>query len=244
MKKTSSLALALLLAISLHAQAPIQETSVKIGPITTPAFSVTLDRDPAIAQDALKKRLKDAKLKTKNVEGYTAALEQTIPEIAQTPINLYAKIEQQGRRDNKNTTITLAAIPSNLTVDQTQLQNNLRLFLENFILYLDKFEALKNMDEQLAELKKAEKIKSNAIANLADLEKTIANDQQKISAKQKEIESLRQKISDCENDISKLESNIKRNSDKKTDALEKINEADKNVKVIEAEVERFRALAQ
>ena len=97
---------------------------------------------------------------------------------------------------------------------------------------------------RFAELKKAEKNKSNAIANLADLEKTIANDQQKISAKQKEIESLRQKISDCENDISKLESNIKRNSDKKTDALEKINEADKNVKVIEAEVERFRALAQ
>lgn len=244
MKKTSSFIILLLLALSLHAQAPVQETTVKIGPITTPAFTVTLNKNPTLTQDALKKRLKDAKLKTKTIEGYTAALEQILPELSELPVNLYTKVEQQGRRDNNTAVVTLAAIPSNLTVDQTQLQNNLRLFLESFILYLDKFEALKNMDEQLAELKKAEKIKSNAIANLADLEKTIANDQQKISSKQKEIESLRQKISDCENDISKLESNIKRNSDKKTDAQEKINEADKNVKAIEAEVERFRALAQ
>lgn len=244
MKKLFSLTITVLMSLSLSAQVVIEETTVKIGPITTPAFTVTLNKDATLTQDAMKKRLKEAKLKTKNTEGYIAALEQVFAEVSEVPVNFYTKVEQQGRRDNKTVTITVAAIPSNLTIDQATMNANVHLFLENFITYVDKFEALKNMDEQLAELKKAEKVKSNAISNLADLEKSIVNDQQKIASKQKELESLRQKIDDCMNDISKLESNIKRNTDKKTDAQEKINEADKNVKIIEAEVERFRALAQ
>lgn len=244
MKKVLSITAAVLMSLSLSAQVVIEETTVKIGPITTPAYTATLNKDASLTQDAMKKCLKDAKLKTKSTEGYIASLEQVFSEISEVPVNFYTKVEQQGRRDSKTVTITVAAIPSNLTVDQAAMYANVRLFLENFITYVDKFEALKNMDEKLVELKKAEKLKANAISDLGDLEKSIANDQQKIASKQKDIESLRQKISDYEKDIEKLESNIKRNNDKKSDAQDKINEADKNVKAIEAEVERFRELAQ
>ena len=244
MKKVFSITAAVLMSLSLSAQVVIEETAVKIGPITTPAYTATLNKDASLTQDAMKKRLKDAKLKTKSTEGYIASLEQVFSEISEVPVNFYTKVEQQGRRDSKTVTITVAAIPSNLTVDQAAMNANVRLFLENFITYVDKFEALKNMDEKLVELKKAEKLKANAISDLGDLEKSIANDQQKIASKQKDIESLRQKISDYEKDIEKLESNIKRNNGKKSDAQDKINEADKNVKAIEAEVERFRELAQ
>lgn len=244
MKKVLSITAAVLMSLSLSAQVVIEETTVKIGPITTPAYTATLNKDASLTQDAMKKRLKDAKLKTKSTEGYIASLEQVFSEISEVPVNFYTKVEQQGRRDSKTVTITVAAIPSNLTVDQAAMYANVRLFLENFITYVDKFEALKNMDEKLVELKKAERLKANAISDLGDLEKSIANDQQKIASKQKDIESLRQKISDYEKEIEKLESNIKRNNDKKSDAQDKINEADKNVKAIEAEVERFRELAQ
>ena len=87
MKRLFAFAIAVLMVVSLNAQ-DINESTVRIGNLNAPAYSLTLQKDKKVVQKALDQRFKDAKLKTKKSEGFDACLGAIFQEIAPSPINL------------------------------------------------------------------------------------------------------------------------------------------------------------
>lgn len=242
-KKIVLAAVCVAMSMGVMAQS-VQETVVTVGALTVPAYTMTIEKDAKLVEGAVKARLADAKLKTKNSEGYIAALEQVVPELATVPVSLYAKVTEQGKKKNKVTVITLCATSTDLTIDQNTLKDNVRTYLGGFAQYVDRYEASQNMAEQQERLKKAEKEAAAAAAAVTNLDKSIASSQKKIEDKRKDIEKLHAKIKDTEKEIADLEKSIEKDRSRKTDAEKRVEEADSNVRAVQAEVDRYRGMAE
>lgn len=242
-KKVIVLALAAFIGTSLMAQT-VQETTTMVGEKTVTAYTVSLQKDVKMVQEAMNQRLKDAKLKTKKSEGFIAALDQVFTDISQNSLSLYTKVEEQGKRKDKVTVVTVCAISNDLTISQSTINGNVHNFLQNFIQYINKYEAGQQMEAEQANLKKAEKAAGKAAAAVTDLENDITKAQKKIEDRRKDIEKYQQKIADCEKEIADLQKSIEKNSGKKAEAERKAEEANQNVKAAESEVEKYRQLSE
>lgn len=236
-KKFLSLAAAVLMYVGVNAQ--VQETTIKIGDFTAPAYTVTLNQDGGLVQDAMNARLKEAKLKTKKTDGYVACLDQAFVDITSKPINFYTKVEGK-----KNATVTVSAICTDLTIDQTTLQNNVKSFLESFVKYVDRYEALEYLEKAQKNLKKAQKTYESAVSDKEGLEKDIQKSQDKINDKKQDIDKYNEKIKGCQEDIKKYEADIQKYSGKRSEYDKKVSEADKALKDAQAEVDKYQKLAQ
>lgn len=235
-KKAMILAMGLMLTVGAFAQGVI-ETVATVGTMTVPAMSMNIDTDAKLAQEAMRNRLKEAGLKTKNNEGYLAAIEQVFAEVSATPISFFAKVEEQGRRKNKVTVVTVCAIPTDLTQNQAVLMSALRSFLEGFPQYIERYQAQQNMEQEQGNLRKAEKAAASAASAVANIDQNIASMQSK-------IERLRAKIKECEDEIADLERKISREQNRRNEAQQRADEADNNVRATQNEVERYRQMAQ
>lgn len=242
-KKVIALALAAFMGVNLMAQS-VLETTAMVGEKTVTAYTISMQKDVKIVQEAMNQRLKDAKLKTKKSEGYIAALDQVFGEISQTSMSLYTKVEEQGKRKDKVAVVTVCAISNDLTISQSTINSNVRNFVQDFAQYVNKYEANLNMQAEQANLKKAEKAADKAAAVVTGLDKDITKAQKKIEDKRKEIEKLQQKIADCEKEIADLEKSIEKNTGKKADAEKKANDAQQNVRAVEGEVEKYRQMSE
>lgn len=242
-KKVIVLALAAFIGTSLMAQT-VQETTTMVGEKTVTAYTVSLQKDVKMVQEAMNQRLKDAKLKTKKSEGFIAALDQVFTDISQNSLSLYTKVEEQGKRKDKVTVVTVCAISNDLTISQSTINGNVHNFLQNFIQYINKYEASQQMEAEQANLKKAEKAAGKAAAAVTDLENDITKAQKKIEDRRKDIEKYQQKIADCEKEIADLQKSIEKNTGKKAEAERKAEEANQNVKAVEGEVEKYRQLSE
>ena len=233
MKKLLLLPVALMAFATAMGQ-DVKSESIKVGTVTTPGFTILIEKSANLVSDALEQRLKDANLKTKKSEGFVAALDQLFAEIAPEPINFYTKVE----KDSKNSClVTVCVIPTDLTADREVMQGNLRAFLQNLVQYVNRFEAKNNMEAEQDNLKKAQKKQASAVGAVEKLDKKIAN-------KRKDIEKYKEKIKECEEDIKKLEADITKDQDKKSDAQKTVEQANENVKNAEGEVEKYRQLAE
>lgn len=242
-KKVIVLALAAFIGTSLMAQT-VQETTTMVGEKTVTAYTVSLQKDVKMVQEAMNQRLKDAKLKTKKSEGFIAALDQVFTDISQNSLSLYTKVEEQGKRKDKVTVVTVCAISNDLTISQSTINGNVHNFLQNFIQYINKYEAGQQMEAEQANLKKAEKAAGKAAAAVTDLENDITKAQKKIEDRRKDIEKYQQKIADCEKEIADLQKSIEKNTGKKAEAERKAEEANQNVKAVESEVEKYRQMSE
>ena len=242
-KKVIVLALAAFIGTSLMAQT-VQETTTMVGEKTVTAYTVSLQKDVKMVQEAMNQRLKDAKLKTKKSEGFIAALDQVFTDISQNSLSLYTKVEEQGKRKDKVTVVTVCAISNDLTISQSAINGNVRNFVQNFVQYINKYEAGQQMEAEQANLKKAEKAAGKAAAAVTDLENDITKAQKKIEDRRKDIEKYQQKIADCEKEIADLQKSIEKNSGKKAEAEKKAEEANQNVKAAESEVEKYRQMSE
>lgn len=242
-KKVIVLALAAFIGTSLMAQT-VQETTTMVGEKTVTAYTVSLQKDVKMVQEAMNQRLKDAKLKTKKSEGFIAALDQVFTDISQNSLSLYTKVEEQGKRKDKVTVVTVCAISNDLTISQSAINGNVRNFVQNFVQYINKYEASQQMEAEQANLKKAEKAAGKAAAAVTDLENDITKAQKKIEDRRKDIEKYQQKIADCEKEIADLQKSIEKNTGKKAEAERKAEEANQNVKAVEGEVEKYRQLSE
>lgn len=242
-KKVIVLALAAFIGTSLMAQT-VQETTTMVGEKTVTAYTVSLQKDVKMVQEAMNQRLKDAKLKTKKSEGFIAALDQVFTDISQNSLSLYTKVEEQGKRKDKVAVVTVCAISNDLTISQNAINSNVRNFVQNFVQYINKYEASQQMEAEQANLKKAEKAAGKAAAAVTDLENDITKAQKKIEDRRKDIEKYQQKIADCEKEIADLQKSIKKNTGKKAEAERKAEEANQNVKAVEGEVEKYRQLSE
>lgn len=240
-----SIVLAILAMFAVNAMAQIaQEATVKVGMLTVPAYTLSIEKDVKMVQNGLNQYLKDAKLKTTKDQGYIAVVDQLIPEIASAPVNLYVKVEEQGKKKNRVAVVTMCAITADLTIDQNQMRDRTRTFLEGFGPYMVKYEAGLNMQAEKKNLKQAEKAAASAVAAVNSLDKNISNDQKRIEDKRAEIVKLQNKIKDLEKEIKDLESNIEKNTSKKADAERKVEDANENVNARQGEVERYRQIAE
>ena len=242
-KKVIVLALAAFIGTSLMAQT-VQETTTMVGEKTVTAYTVSLQKDVKMVQEAMNQRLKDAKLKTKKSEGFIAALDQVFTDISQNSLSLYTKVEEQGKRKDKVTVVTVCAISNDLTISQSAINGNVRNFVQNFVQYVNRYEAGQQMEAEQANLKKAEKAAGKAAAVVSGLESDITKAQKKIEDRRKDIEKYQQKIADCEKEIADLQKSIDKNSGKKAEAERKAEEANQNVKAAESEVEKYRQLSE
>ena len=243
MKKTVLFVVMAILSFSIRAQV-VEESVATVGNLTVPASTLTIDKDIKLVQNAMEQYLKDLKLKTQKQEGYVMAINAFVETISISPINLYTKVEEQGKKKNRVTRITAAAVSTDLTIDQTTLRGNVKTWLSGFVDYLARYEAQQQMNAEKQNLKKAEKEQKAAIAASNAVDKSIANDQKKIADKQKEIKKLQQKIKDLERDIADLEKNIEKSGKKKEDAQRKVEEANQGVSNAQGEVERYREMAK
>lgn len=242
-KKVIVLALAAFIGTSLMAQT-VQETTTMVGEKTVTAYTVSLQKDVKMVQEAMNQRLKDAKLKTKKSEGFIAALDQVFTDISQNSLSLYTKVEEQGKRKDKVTVVTVCAISNDLTISQSAINGNVRYFVQNFVQYVNRYEAGQQMEAEQANLKKAEKAAGKAAAAVTDLENDITKAQKKIEDRRKDIEKYQQKIADCEKEIADLQKSIEKNTGKKAEAERKAEEANQNVKAVEGEVEKYRQMSE
>lgn len=232
---------AMLMAFSMVMAQNIETKSVQVGTVTAPGFSVTIQKKADLVQDAMNKRLKDAGLKTKKSEGFIAALDQLFAEIATDPVNLYTKVE----KDSKNSaTVTVCVIPTDLTADREAMMANVRRFTEDFVQYVNRFEAQNNMEAEKDNLKKAEKGQAKAVAAVEKLDKNIQKNKEKIADKKKDIEKYNQKIKEAQEDIKKLESEIAKDEQKKAGAQKDVEKANDNVRNVQGEVEKYRQQAE
>lgn len=239
MKKVFTFAAAALMALGLAAQVP-QETNAAIGDLTVPACTVSLQKDVKLVKGAMEQYLKEARLKTSNQQGYTVAVNQTVPSIAAEPVSLYTKVEKQ----KKNTVVTLAVIGTDLTVDQTDLRDNAKSWLSDFVQYISRYEASQQMATEQKNLDKAQKAADKAAKAAAAIDKAIAKDNQKIADKRKDIAKYQEKIKACEQDIKNLQADIEKQQKKKGDADAKVNAANQNVNAAQDEVDRYRQMAE
>lgn len=241
MKKNLLLLSALLFAGFTAMGQSITTKDIQIGNSKAPAFTVTIEKNVDLVEDAMEKRLKEAGLKTKKVEGYLAALDQFFAEISSDPINLYTKVEKKSKNA---TTVTVCANPTNLADNREAIQGNVSRFLANFIQFVDKFDAQQKMEEHQSNLKKAQKQHASAVGVVEKHDKNIQKAQEKIAEKKQEIEKYKAKIAALQEDIKDLEASIAKSSDKKADAQKDVDEAHKNVKSVEGEVEKYRSLSE
>lgn len=243
-KKVLSLAMATLLFVGLKAQS-VETVQVKIGDGAERAYQVAINHNGELTQNALKHCLeKEGKLKSKKKDGFIAYLNQTYNRLCSSAINLYTKVEEQGKKADKTALVTMCAKPMDLTVDVNVVNSAVIQFLEEFSLYVDKYEAYEKMEIEQENLKKAQKVQEKAVSEKEKIEKNIKKDEEKISDKKKDIEKYKEKIKDCEKDIKDLENEIAKNKEKKTNAEKAVQEANDNVKAVEAEVKKYEALSK
>lgn len=240
MKRIFVLAITALMALSLNAQ-EVKETTVTIGNLNIPAYTLTLQKDKKMVQKALEQRLKESKVKTKKSDGYEASLGVVFADIASTPINFYTKVDG----NSKSATVTVCAISKDLSVNQQNINQGVMNFLNNFTKYVDKMEATEQLEAAQEALKKAEKEKKNADSDLAKLQKATEKDRAKVADLQKDIEKWQKNISDAEKDIKDLNSKIDKATDGKLpDAEKRVQEAEKAVSEAQAIVEKYQQLAE
>ena len=239
MKKVFSLALAVLMTLGLAAQS-VNESVAAIGDLSVPACNISLQKDVKVVKAAMEQYLKENGLIVKSQQGYQAALNQVIPTISQGEISLYTKVEKQ----KKNALVTVAVIGNDLTIDQSDLRDNAKSWLDGFVQYIARYEASQSMNAEQKNLDKANKAAAKASKNLAAIEKAIANDQKKIEAKKADNAKLKEKIQKNEQEIKDLQSDIDKQTKKKADAQDKVKAANENVNEVQGEVDRYRQMAQ
>ena len=240
MKKMLLISVVMVLFFGAKAQT-VEATSVQVGPITMPAYTVKIEKEERLVQNAMNQRLKEADLKTKKTDGYVACEDQLFAEIATVPINLYTKVERDSKR---SCIVTVCAIPTNLTTERETILANTQLFLINFINYVNRFEARGMMEDEQDNLKKAQKKLESAEAAVAKIEKSIKSDQESIADKQKDIEKYKEKIANCQADIKKIEESIAKSEKKKAEAAKEVEKARANVDAVLKEVEKYRNLSE
>lgn len=241
MKHTVTITLALLAALFVKAQ-DITEIPLTINDMPVPAAcKLSLEKDESLVKDALKQRLSD--LKTKKDNGYTVAYDQTVRELASSPITIYTKVEEQGRRKNRTTEVTLAATSTDANVIAS-LQANIKSWLADFVKYVDRYEAQQQLAKEEEILKKKEKIHKSAVSDVAAIEKTINSKSEKIESKKKDIEKYNSKIADAENDIKELQSDIEKQGKKLEESKKALEEAQKDLDEAKSTVEKYRKLVQ
>lgn len=243
MKKIVLFATALMLSATMMAQ-NVESTTLQVGTVTAQGYTLRLSQDEKTVRNALEQRLKDARLKTKKVDGYTACIDQLCADIASVPVNLYTKVEEQGHRKDRYTVVTLCVIPSDLTVNQADVQAGAQRFLSDFASYVTRHEARGQMEKEQDNLKKVQKKQASAVAAVTKINKSIASDQEKIADRKKDIEKYNQKIKECQEDIKKLEASIAKSQEELKGAEANVKAADETVRSAQSEVDKYRSIAE
>ena len=212
---------ALLLAFGAAFAQKVEKKDVQVASLVIPGFTVTIEKNIDLVEDALEERLDKADLKIKKVEGFLAALNQHFDEIYADPVNFYIKLEKDSK---KKTVVTACVIPTDLTVKQEKIQDNLRLFLAGFVKDVERFEARGHMETQPGNLKKAQKARAKeekAVKALQKAQAAIPKAEQKMEKAKDKAEKAQKAYEDAMKDLEKARK-------KAEDAQKEVDEFMKN----------------
>lgn len=219
----------------------VEATTAQLGSIAAPAFSIKIEKNEHLVQNALNQRLKEADMKTQKIEGFTACLDQLFADIATIPINLYTKVERTGKN---SCMVTVCAFPTDLSVNKESVQENTQKFLQGFVGYVTHIEAMGFLEEAMKSLKKAQKKLESAESSVAKIEKNISKEQEDIAELQKEIEKYNSKIAECQADIKKIEEKIGKRQKEKEEADKEVTKAREVADKALKEVEKYQKMGQ
>ena len=236
--------LAIIMTAAIAMAQNIEETTIHVGSLTVPAFTVSIPQDDSRAESLMKKQFKEWRVSTTRQNGFVIAIGETISEFASSPINFYSKIYSEGRRDNKTTVITVAAVSSNLSVDQSTLNASVRKFLATFAKRVAQDEATEKVAEVQKRIDKVKKTADAATATIATIDKDIAKRQSKIDAKKQEIEKMQTKIENIQKEITEEEAEIQKYTTKKEEYTQKAEAANKEIEEANAEIEKYKSLVK
>ena len=238
-KKTFFFTVAFLVVATISAQT-IQETTLKIGVQNVPGFVAQVPQDIKTVQEAVKQKLKASKVRTTTSQGYTAVLGQTIPEIADVPLNMYLKVEEQGKRDNKVTTITICAMTMNIADIVTGLHGKINSYLEDIVNQCNRIEASAMLSNEQKNLKKAQDSHEDATDKLEKLRKSTLKNQERLTANQNEISKLKARIKDLEDENADLQKAIDKAIEAEPQLQQNIDDAAKAVQQSQEKVDQHR----
>ena len=140
--------------------------------------------------------------------------------------------------------VTFAAVSTNLSDDQSQLNQRTRQLLANFVKEVARDEANEKMSVVQKTLDKAVKAAGAATAAAASLDNDNIKLQGKIDSKKKDIEKLNEKIAKMQKDIADYEAEIEKNNGKKAEYTQKAADAGKQVEALNAEIEGYKSAIQ
>lgn len=210
MKKTVILlTTALLFALSVSAQlAIVQETAVDWNKQQVRGFQMTfVDKNADLVTNGVQERLTKVEgLKSsKSRGGYTAYLNQVVPSIGSTVVNLYTKVESISRK-SAGCVLTVVVCSDNGTpitaTSHPDLYNAVQDYLNTFATYLHNYEIQQKILENTNMLTKQQK-------ELASLQSDKEKIEKKLSSLKDDIAAYESKINKTKADVSSAENNLR-----------------------------------
>ncbi len=239
-KKLLLFSVALVLFASMKSQ-NVEATTANLGSISAPAFTVKIEKGEHLVQNAMTQRLKEADMRTQKIEGFTACFDQLFADIATIPINLYTKVE---RSSKSSCVVTVCAFPTDLTANKESIQENTKKFLEDFVKYVNRFEARGFLEGAMKNLTKAQKKLESAENTVAKIEKDISKNKEEIVEIQKDIDKYNAKISEYQADIKKIEEKITKRQAEKEKADQEVTKAREAVDEVMKDVDKYQKMGQ
>lgn len=245
LKKLLTLSFAIMLCVCVKAQ-DIQESRINFSGSSVPAYTLTLDRSADFVKAALKDRMERiGGLKSKSTKGFIYYPEQYFGEISTSPINIYTSTEEVGKKNSKQTLVTIFVLTPELkTIENPEISANLRNFLVNLNQYMSKFEAYQKMNTEIENLKAAQKEQANLLSSKTSTEKDISSKTSKIESKKKENVSYQEKIKNNEEEIKNLTTEISQAEKKKSELEAEISKANSKIELIQSEIDKYKAISE
>lgn len=133
----------------------IREIKVNVLDADRMGYYVMFDVEQKILKDAWKRKTDEFFIKSKPSKGFDVYIAVTVPEIHHEEIDIYTKID---KLDNSRSsfTITISKGKNFITKEETEMVENVKRFLDEFIIYVKEYKKI--VDEQSEKEREAAKI--------------------------------------------------------------------------------------
>lgn len=172
----------------------VTKATVEIDKQPQAAQAVTFQEQESSVEDAIESIIKKNDGKVKKSKGYIIGRRVKMNELSDQKLELYFKVDAEGRKKNQMSTVTFAVKPQDgpfaSDSNNTDLQQKAAMFLTGF----QQRVLLYKKDIEIAELQ----------ASLKDLTKTMSQDRK---ANQKDMDKKVKKMKEIEARLSALNSN-------------------------------------
>ncbi|MDR1346772.1 MAG: hypothetical protein LBK03_08755 [Bacteroidales bacterium] len=220
MKKFCSLVVVAIIAITYVSAQTAKEASFDYEKKPVKGFTLAMyDKSVDLVMTAVKDRMeKGAGLKpSKGKDGFTVYLNQLLPAFGVANANIYVKISEEGKKDNKVTMIYLyvttldyanvnAENHPDMYAKMLQYMNEMPAYINRYHVEQNLIKAQHALDKVTSSLEKLNKKISDLNNDKAKLEKQLSDKEQEIKNKSVEIERVKEEVNKAQEELNKFKS--------------------------------------